>query len=142
MTRQEELTEAITISGDRKIAWILAQEAAVSYPAFACSYDGFVNDVFSEYANPSILRPPSVRQAIVDAAHYLMRSMWEAPRAAFRYTACPGSTVAAELNAQILEGIGYAWRLCEDEALKQALLAGLAACLTTPYHSTTPLAKR
>jgi hypothetical protein len=76
----------------------------------------------------------AVGQAIVDAAHYLMRSMWEAPRAAFRYTSCPGSTVVAELNAQILEGIGYAWRLCGDEALKQALLAGLAACLTTPYH--------
>lgn len=80
----------------------------------------------------------AVGQAIVDAAHYLIHSMWEAGHGAFRYTSCPRSAVAGELNTQILEGIGYAWRLSGDETLKQTLLVGLAVCLTTPADSTTP----
>jgi hypothetical protein len=75
---------------------------------------------------------------IVNAARYLMRSMWEPTLSAFRYTSCPQSRTARELNAQILEGVGYAWRLSGDQELRHALLAGLSACLTTPHHSTTP----
>src|SRR5690242_1126425 len=63
MTVEEKLIEVTVISGEREIRHILQQEAALVLPAFACRYDGFVNDVFSEYANPSILRPPSVREA-------------------------------------------------------------------------------
>ena len=77
----------------------------------------------------------AVEQAIVDAAHYLIKSMWDPQRNAFRYTSCPGSTVSG-LNTQILEGIGYAWYLSGDEVLKQTLLDGLPGCLTPP--STRP----
>lgn len=80
----------------------------------------------------------AVGAAIVAAARYLMRSMWEPELNAFRYTSCPASRTAAELNAQILEGVGYAWRLSGDTELRNALVAGLAACLTTPHNSTTP----
>jgi hypothetical protein len=81
---------------------------------------------------------PVVGNAIVNAARYLMRSMWEPKYNAFRYTSCPESKTAGELNAQILEGIGYAWRLSGARELGAALLAGLEACLTTPHLSTTP----
>src|SRR5262249_21300816 len=63
MTVEEKSVEVTTITGDHEIQRILQQEAALVVPAFACQYDGFVNDVFSEYANPSILRPASVRKA-------------------------------------------------------------------------------
>jgi hypothetical protein len=81
---------------------------------------------------------PAVGQAIVDAARYLLRDMWEPQYNAFRYTSCPQSRTARELNAQILEGVGYAWRLSGDSELGATLLAGLDACLTTPHNSTTP----
>jgi hypothetical protein len=80
----------------------------------------------------------AVGDAIVAAAHYLLHSMWEPKHDAFRYTSCPASKTAGELNAQILEGLGYAWRLSGDAELRDALVAGLAACLTTPHNSTTP----
>ena len=80
----------------------------------------------------------AVGDAMVNASKYLVRSMWEPEHGAFRYTACPDSTMSAELNAQILEGIGYAWRLSQDEELRRILLAGIAACLTTPHNSTNP----
>jgi hypothetical protein len=63
MAAEETLAEVTIVTGDAAIAQILKQQAALVIPAFAWRYDGFVNDVFSEYANPSILRPPSVRKA-------------------------------------------------------------------------------
>ena len=75
---------------------------------------------------------------IVAAGGYMLRSMWEEEQHAFRYTSCPQSKVDPELNSQVLEGIAYAWRLSGDAALRDALLAGLPACLTTPQGSGTP----
>lgn len=63
MQEREALTNVVVISGDREIACALSQEGAIIYPAYSCYYDGFVNDVMTEYANPSIYRPPSVRRA-------------------------------------------------------------------------------
>ncbi|MGQ9555645.1 MAG: exo-rhamnogalacturonan lyase family protein [Anaerolineae bacterium] len=80
----------------------------------------------------------AVGESIVAAGRYLIRSMWEPEQSAFRYTSCPQSKTNPELNAQILEGIGYAWRLSGDEELKQVLLTGLEACLSSPHNSTTP----
>jgi hypothetical protein len=80
----------------------------------------------------------AVGKAIVDAAHYLVRSMWVPEQNAFRYTSCPQSKVDPELNAQILEGIGYAWRLSKSEKLAQILSAALTSCLTSPRGSGTP----
>jgi hypothetical protein len=81
---------------------------------------------------------PAVAKAIVDASRYLVTNLWEPEYGAFRYTSCPDSTISAELNTQILEGLGYAWQLSKDESLREVLLAGLDVCLTTPYNSTTP----
>jgi len=63
VSTNESPLQAVIIAGDRRIAAILSQEGSIVYPAYACRYDGFVNDVFSEYASPSVVRPPSVRQA-------------------------------------------------------------------------------
>src|SRR6476660_9017223 len=63
MILEAKSIEVTTITGDQEIRRILQEEAALVVPAFACHYDGFANDVFSEYANPSILRPASVRKA-------------------------------------------------------------------------------
>ena len=52
----------------------------------------------------------AVGDAIVAAAHYLIRDMWEDAEGAFHYTSCPGSGVSPSLNAQVLEGLAYAWR--------------------------------
>jgi hypothetical protein len=81
---------------------------------------------------------PAVAEAIINAANYLVTNLWEADHDAFRYTSCPESVIDRELNAQILEGIGYAWQLSKDEKLRKVLIAGLDACLTTPHNSTTP----
>lgn len=55
------LTQVIT--GDATIADILARPGVVVIPARSCNIDGFTDDVLTEYANPSIFRPPSVRRA-------------------------------------------------------------------------------
>jgi len=60
MTSTIPVAEAV--SGDARIAGLLAD--AIVIPAFACKHlDGFVNDTFTEYANASIYRPDSVREA-------------------------------------------------------------------------------
>ena len=55
------LTQVIT--GDATIADILARLGVVVIPARSCNIDGFTDDVLTEYANPSVFRPPSVRRA-------------------------------------------------------------------------------
>src|SRR4051794_11850113 len=67
MSAKEQLMDVTTISGDREIAQILNHQALFAFPAFAGNYDGFVNDTFSEYANPSIVRPMSVRNANISS---------------------------------------------------------------------------
>jgi hypothetical protein len=54
---------ALVISGDDAIAQVLSQKDAVVMPASAFRLDGFVNDTFTEYVNPSIYRPASVCNA-------------------------------------------------------------------------------
>ena len=54
---------AVIVSGDARIAQMLARDGTVVIPAYACRFDGFVNDTFTEYANPSIYRPASVCRA-------------------------------------------------------------------------------
>src|SRR4051794_28949067 len=67
MSLQEKLMDVTTISGDLEIAKIINEKAVFVFPALACHYDGFANDVFSEYANPSIVRPRSVRNAALSS---------------------------------------------------------------------------
>ena len=54
---------ALIISGDDAIERVLSQKGAMVMPASAFRLDGFVNDTFSEYVNPSIYRPTSVCNA-------------------------------------------------------------------------------
>ena len=63
MARETDIPEALIVSGDAHIRKLLAQKDVVVMPAFACRFDGFVNDTFTEYRNPSIFRPASICQA-------------------------------------------------------------------------------
>ena len=58
---KDEVPKALSLSGDGRIEKIL--ENAVVIPAFACRLDGFMNDTVTEYANASVIRPPSVCRA-------------------------------------------------------------------------------
>ncbi|MBQ41915.1 MAG: hypothetical protein CME15_05600 [Gemmatimonadetes bacterium] len=53
----------MVVSGDDRIDRIVDSADTVAVPAFSCRLDGFVNDTFSEYANPSVYRPASVCRA-------------------------------------------------------------------------------
>ena len=63
MDRISDPPLAVVVSGDDRIASIVDSADTVAVPAFSCRLDGFVNDTFSEYANPSVYRPASVCRA-------------------------------------------------------------------------------
>ena len=67
MASQSGTPQALIISGDERIQGLLQREDSVVVPAFSCRLDGFVNDTFSEYANPSVLRPSSVARARLES---------------------------------------------------------------------------
>ena len=74
MASNTDIPNALITSGDERIETLLKQNDTVVQPAFACRFDGFVNDTFTEYANPSIYRPTSVCRAklvstITDTIH-------------------------------------------------------------------------
>ena len=56
------------VSGEAHIEALLAAEGVIVEPAFACRFDGFVNDTFTEYRNPSIYRPASVCSAQLESS--------------------------------------------------------------------------
>ncbi len=63
MPARSRVPDALIVSGDDRIQKLLDQEGAIVRPAYAVKMlDGFVNDTFTEYANPSIYRPNSVCQ--------------------------------------------------------------------------------
>jgi hypothetical protein len=59
---ERPIAPAISITGDHAIDVLLAKPGVAILPARACRFDGFVDDTQTEYANPSIVRPPSVQQ--------------------------------------------------------------------------------
>jgi hypothetical protein len=63
MAAKVDIPDALIISGDGRIETLLKQKDTVVQPASSCRFDGFVNDTFTEYANPSIYRPASVCRA-------------------------------------------------------------------------------
>ena len=63
MSPKNDTPNALIVSGDDRIDNLLTQKDTVITPALACRFDGFVNDTFTEYANPSIYRPSSVCRA-------------------------------------------------------------------------------
>lgn len=63
MASKIDVVDALVVSGDDRIETLLKQKDTVVQPAASCRFDGFVNDTFTEYANPSIYRPSSVCRA-------------------------------------------------------------------------------
>ena len=57
---RDRTPDALIVSSDARIGKVLSQPGAKVIPASAYRLDGFVNDTFTEYANPSIYRPASV----------------------------------------------------------------------------------
>ena len=68
----------------------------------------------------------SVEEAIIRAAHYLVRDVWEPEVDGFRYTSCPDSSKGTG-NIRKLLGISYAYRLTGDERLGAVARRGTAA---------------
>ncbi len=70
---KDEVPIALSLSGDARIERLL--EDAVVIPAFTCRLDGFTNDTVTEYANASVIRPPSVcRAGLVSELRDVVRS--------------------------------------------------------------------
>ena len=81
-----------------------------------------------------------VADAIVGAARWLLTHTWDAAQRGFRYTPCPnlglhGAAVGNTL--QVVEGLGYAYRLTRDAAIADTILAALPH-LAQPRLATTP----
>ena len=66
-----DIPPAQIVSGDARIATLLDAEGTFVQHAYSCRLDGFVNDSFTEYANPSVYRPASVcRARLVSTIQY------------------------------------------------------------------------
>ena len=79
MATTSKIPEALDVAGDDRIARLLDRADTIVVPAFACRLDGFVNDTFTEYANPSVYRPASVCRA------QLISTLQDTVRPAGRY---------------------------------------------------------
>ena len=78
--------------------------------------------------------------AIVGAARWLLSHTWDTGQRLFLYTPCPnlGAHGAAVGNTQqVVEGLGYAWRLTRDDAVADTILAALPP-LAQPRLASTP----
>ena len=70
-----------------------------------------------------------VARAIVAAAGYCIDSMWVPEKSAFRYTACPHSSVGGGADMRILKGVAAAYRFSGEERFREILLAGVESAL-------------
>jgi len=61
--RRPSRPRVLRITGDRRIAEVLSRAGAIVQPAYSWRLDGFANDSFSGYPEPSIVRTPAVQQA-------------------------------------------------------------------------------
>ena len=75
-----------------------------------------------------ITRDPRVGRCIVRAAHYVIDSYWVAETRTFRYTNCPHIWVHVSMNPQMLEGLGYAWRLSKSRVIGEVLVGAVERC--------------
>ena len=71
---------------------------------------------------------PRVRRSVVRAAHYVIDSYWVAETRTFRYTNCPHIWVHASMNPQMIEGLGYAWRLSGSDSIGRVLVGAVERC--------------
>ena len=69
-----------------------------------------------------------VRRCIVRGAEYLIDANWIPDERVFRYTNCPHIWGNAGQNAQLLEGLGYAWRLSRSPKIGQVLIDAMERC--------------
>ena len=73
-----------------------------------------------------ITRDPRVGKCIVRAAHYIIEANWIADLRLFRYTNCPHSS--ASPGQQMIEGLGYAWRLSRSPRIGRVFVDALDRC--------------
>ena len=77
-----------------------------------------------------ITRDRRVRTCLVRAAHYIVDVHWVAELKVFRYTNCPHIWANVNMNPQMLEGLGYAWRLSKSATIAAALTAAVDRCFS------------
>ena len=70
-----------------------------------------------------------VRRCIVRAAEYLIDTTWVPGERVFRYTNCPHIWANAGQNAQIVEGLAYAWRLSRSPRIGRVLVDAMECCV-------------
>lgn len=63
----------------------------------------------------------AVARSLVCAARFLVSDMWMPAEGAFRYTSCPHSPPAPDLNFLILDGLVHAYVLTGDPALAEVV---------------------
>ncbi|MBC8443275.1 hypothetical protein H8D79_00965, partial [PVC group bacterium] len=76
-----------------------------------------------------ITKDPRVRKCIVRAAHYIIDANWVPEVKIFRYTQCPHSSKSVGQNDQMIEGLGYAWRLSKSPKIGRVLIDTVECCL-------------
>ena len=77
-----------------------------------------------------ITRDRRVRACIVRAAHYIVDVHWVPEFKVFRYTNCPHIWANVSMNPQMLEGLGYAWRLSKSARIADVLVAAVDRCFS------------
>ena len=75
-----------------------------------------------------ITRDPRVRKCVIRAAEYLIDANWLPEEKVFRYTNCPHIWHGVEMNAQMIEGVAYAWRLSRSEKIREVLVDSFERC--------------
>ena len=81
-----------------------------------------------------------LEDAITGAARWLLAHTWDSAEGLFRYTPCPNlgtHGTSAGNTLQVIEGLGYAYRLTGDAAIGETILAALPH-LAQPRLATTP----
>ena len=75
-----------------------------------------------------ITKDPRVSKCIVRAAEYIIEANWVPELRVFRYTNCPHSSKSVGQNAQMIEGLGYAWRLSKSPKIGRVLIDAMERC--------------
>ena len=77
-----------------------------------------------------ITKDSRVRTCIVRAAHYVVDVHWVPDLKVFRYTNCPHIWANVSMNPQMIEGLGYAWRLSKSDRIAEALVGAIDRCFS------------
>ena len=84
-----------------------------------------------------ITHDPRVRGCIVRAADYIIDANWNRERKCFRYTNCPSIWIDVAMNPQMIEGLGYAWRLSGSERIGRVLVDAVDRCFSPKRRDPT-----